>query len=90
MKKILSLVLALCLLAGIGSAFAEQKAYKIALITMDSIDQHWVTLNEGAQAKAISKDSTGFKPELIKVALIIALIPTTEPILRSMLPVISM
>jgi ribose transport system substrate-binding protein len=28
------------------------KEYKIALITMDSIDQHWVTLNEGAQAKA--------------------------------------
>ena len=28
------------------------KAWKIALITMDSIDQHWVTLNEGAQAKA--------------------------------------
>ncbi|MDY5021745.1 MAG: ABC transporter substrate-binding protein [Blautia sp.] len=25
---------------------------KIALITMDSIDQHWITLNEGAQAKA--------------------------------------
>ncbi|MEY8524755.1 ABC transporter substrate-binding protein [Lachnospiraceae bacterium 38-10] len=28
------------------------KEWKIALITMDSIDQHWVTLNEGAQAKA--------------------------------------
>ncbi len=28
------------------------QAWKIALITMDSIDQHWVTLNEGAQAKA--------------------------------------
>ena len=26
--------------------------YKIALITMDSIDQHWVTLNEGAQKAA--------------------------------------
>ena len=26
--------------------------YKIALITMDSIDQHWVTLNEGAQEEA--------------------------------------
>ncbi len=26
--------------------------YKIALITMDSIDQHWVTMNEGAQAEA--------------------------------------
>ena len=28
------------------------QAWKIALITMDSIDQHWVTLNEGAQAEA--------------------------------------
>ena len=28
------------------------KEWKIALITMDSIDQHWVTLNEGAQAEA--------------------------------------
>lgn len=26
--------------------------YKIALITMDSIDQHWITLNEGAQKAA--------------------------------------
>jgi ribose transport system substrate-binding protein len=25
---------------------------KIALITMDSIDQHWITLNEGAQKAA--------------------------------------
>ena len=28
------------------------KPYKLALITMDSLDQHWVTLNEGAQAEA--------------------------------------
>ena len=40
-----------------NTAAAEEAApaagdYKIALITMDSIDQHWVTLNEGAQAKA--------------------------------------
>ena len=34
-----------------GGAPASQE-WKIALITMDSIDQHWVTLNEGAQAKA--------------------------------------
>lgn len=31
---------------------ASGKEWKIALITMDSIDQHWVTLNEGAQAEA--------------------------------------
>ncbi len=28
---------------------------KIALITMDQIDQHWVTMNEGAQAEAAVK-----------------------------------
>ena len=31
---------------------ASSSDWKIALITMDSIDQHWVTLNEGAQEKA--------------------------------------
>ena len=34
-----------------GAAKAS-KEWNIALITMDSIDQHWVTLNDGAQAKA--------------------------------------
>ena len=38
--------------AASGEAVKASKAWKIALITMDSIDQHWVTLNEGAQAKA--------------------------------------
>lgn len=35
-----------------SSDTTASKEWKIALITMDSIDQHWVTLNEGAQAKA--------------------------------------
>ena len=30
---------------------------KVALITMDSIDQHWVTLNEGAQEAAADRKS---------------------------------
>lgn len=34
------------------TAITASKEWKIALITMDSIDQHWVTLNEGAQAEA--------------------------------------
>jgi ABC-type sugar transport system substrate-binding protein len=34
-----------------GTATASQN-YKIALITMDSIDQHWISLNEGAQKAA--------------------------------------
>ncbi len=37
--------------ASADTAKASQ-AWKIALITMDSIDQHWVTLNEGAQKTA--------------------------------------
>ena len=35
-----------------GEAVKAIKEWKIALITMDSIDQHWVTLNEGAQKMA--------------------------------------
>ncbi len=34
------------------TAITASKEWKIALITMDSIDQHWVTLNEGAQAES--------------------------------------
>ena len=51
MKKTLAIVLALMLCLGTVTAAAAED-WKIALITMDSIDQHWVTLNEGAQAKA--------------------------------------
>ncbi|HWP51506.1 MAG TPA: hypothetical protein VN626_07390, partial [Clostridia bacterium] len=35
-----------------SSSGASTGNIKIALITMDSIDQHWVTLNEGAQKAA--------------------------------------
>ncbi len=35
-----------------GSSGESTGNIKIALITMDSIDQHWVTLNEGAQKAA--------------------------------------
>ena len=51
MKKTLAIVLALMLCLGAVTAAAAED-WKIALITMDSIDQHWVTLNEGAQVKA--------------------------------------
>ncbi len=54
---LLSLVMMIGLLAGCGGQGDGEKDsgtenYKIALITMDSIDQHWVTLNEGAQKAA--------------------------------------
>lgn len=50
-RKILAAVCALAMTASLTSTVFAADA-KIALITMDSIDQHWVTLNEGAQAKA--------------------------------------
>lgn len=53
-KKVLavlcSMAVAVGCFAGATSVYAEGE--KIALITMDSIDQHWVTLNEGAQEEA--------------------------------------
>ena len=56
MKKFLAILCVLTLCLTVFTASAETvkatKAWKIALITMDSIDQHWVKLNEGAQAKA--------------------------------------
>ena len=57
MKKTLAIILALALCLSVFTAVAEStvkasQPWKIALITMDSIDQHWVKLNEGAQAKA--------------------------------------
>ena len=48
-----------CLLAGCASGGKETaqtastgEGYKVALITMDSIDQHWITLKEGAEKAA--------------------------------------
>jgi len=37
---------------GGGGGLSASKEWKIAVITMDSIDQHWITLNEGAQKAA--------------------------------------
>ena len=58
MKKTLAILLCLAMmvamLAGCGGKEAAPagESYKIALITMDRVDQHWVTLDEGAQKAA--------------------------------------
>ena len=63
MKKLLALLCSLCMLVTMLTGCGGQEAAStettgasgdtmIALITMDSIDQHWVTLNEGAQKAA--------------------------------------
>ncbi|WP_373216859.1 substrate-binding domain-containing protein [Ruminococcus sp. 5_1_39BFAA] len=50
-RKFLAAACAMAMVVSLTSSVYAADA-KIALITMDSIDQHWVTLNEGAQAKA--------------------------------------
>lgn len=56
MKKLVSLLVVFLLVClSVFAAANKEKAsteIKIALITMDSIDQHWVSLNEGAQRAA--------------------------------------
>lgn len=65
-KKLLSLLCGVTMLAAVlsgcgskeapaaaeGEAAAPASGVKIALITMDSVDQHWITLNDGAQKAA--------------------------------------
>jgi ribose transport system substrate-binding protein len=55
MKKVTAVFLGVVLLAGlwIGAAAAAQK-HKVFLITMDQMDQHWVTVNAGAE-KAVAE-----------------------------------
>ena len=58
-RKLLAMVCAVSMIASLGAATVyasdDVKATgdeKIALITMDSIDQHWITLKEGAEKAA--------------------------------------
>lgn len=50
-RKVLAAACAMAMAVSLTSSVYAADA-KIALITMDSIDQHWITMNEGAQAKA--------------------------------------
>lgn len=78
MKKVLSLLLCLSLVlvlfAGCDSgstAKKSEKDYRIALIALDSVDQHWLFTNEGAQkaAKEIGCSVTFLSPATMDDAL---------------------
>lgn len=58
-KKVLAALMCAAMVIGASApAYAAEEAvkadgdYSIALITMDSVDQHWVSLKEGAEAEA--------------------------------------
>ena len=59
-KKVLAVICSMAMAVGCfaGATTVFAKGEKIALITMDSIDQHWVTLNEGAQEEAEKEEVT--------------------------------
>jgi len=62
-SKVLAILCCVAMLACMFAmpVFAEVTAngdYKIALITMDSVDQHWVSLKEGAEAEATADGVT--------------------------------
>lgn len=52
MKKLLAILCVLSLALGLSAVSLAEETTMIALITMDSIDQHWITLHEGAQKAA--------------------------------------
>ncbi len=57
MKKSLLVVLLVAVLA-VSAVAVNAKEYKIALVTMDQVDQHWVNMNKGAQDEAKAKGVT--------------------------------
>jgi len=48
MKKLFALILGLALILTASFALAED--YTIYLVTMDQMDQHWVSVDEGCKA----------------------------------------
>ena len=66
MKKIFALVLALAL-ALCATAMAEVST-KVALITMDQMDVHWVRLQQAAQAKVDAYNEAGSNIEMVWMA----------------------
>ena len=57
MKKIFAIVLALALVL-CASAMAEVNT-KVALITMDQMDEHWVSVKQGADDKVAELNAEG-------------------------------
>ena len=58
MKKFLSLVLALCMVLSVVAVASAADA-KVALITMDQMDVHWVRLEAAAEAKVAEYNAAG-------------------------------
>ena len=56
-KKMLAVLMAAAMVGSLGAMTVSAAGEKIALITMDSIDQHWISLNEGAQKAAEELDA---------------------------------
>lgn len=57
MKKAVAVFLGCVLLAGLFVGGAAAEKHKVYLITMDQMDQHWVTVNAGAE-KAVAELGT--------------------------------
>lgn len=55
-KRIVAVLMATAMVSSMAAMSVSAAGEKIALITMDSIDQHWISLNEGAQKAAEELD----------------------------------
>ncbi|MDO4343918.1 MAG: substrate-binding domain-containing protein [Eubacteriales bacterium] len=69
-KKMLAMAMAATMALGLGTAaFAEEAVEtKVALITMDQMDVHWVRLKEAADAKVAEYNEAGNKIEMTWMA----------------------
>ncbi len=61
MKKAVAVFLGCVLLAGLFVGAAAAEKHKVYLITMDQMDQHWVTVNAGAEKAVAELGNIDFK-----------------------------
>lgn len=63
-KKLAALAVAGLMVAGMATTASAEVETKVALITMDQMDVHWVRLHDAAQAKVDALNEEGNKIEL--------------------------
>ena len=65
MKKVTLIIVLAMLLSVCSVAMAAEKSYTIALITMDSMDQHWLKVKAGAEAAVADLVKEGHDVKLV-------------------------
>lgn len=65
MKKLLAMAMAATMICGMSTSVFAGVSTKVALITMDQMDVHWVRLEQAAEAKVAEYNEAGNEIEMV-------------------------